>query len=292
VGDVRERVTGVELDALLQLVSLDAIVVAADHQRHILWVSDSVTDILGWTPDEFMLVCTHLIHPDDQPIAEAMSSLIRSEPGVHHGGEGRHLAADGTWKWLRITACNDLEANGVVVTVFRDVTAEHDLVDRLERAEVDTLTGLETRARGAAELAERLGSGEHRVAALFCDIDGFKAVNDRLGHGVGDEVLVEVAHRVQSALRPDDVLVRWGGDELLAIADVADIDEAVALAGRIRAEVDRDPPGSGTYRPLSVSIGIAMGALGEDVDDVVTRADRAMYAAKRTGIGVRVAPTS
>jgi diguanylate cyclase (GGDEF)-like protein/PAS domain S-box-containing protein len=283
---MQERAAAVDLGALLELVTLDSIVVVADDERRIVWVSDSVADVLGWTTDEFRLVCTHLIHPDDQPIAEAMSSLIRSESGPHHGGEGRHLAADGSWRWLRITAHNDLAESGTVVTVFRDVTAEHELLDRLARAEVDALTGLETRARGEAELQARLASGERRVAALFCDIDGFKAVNDRLGHAIGDDVLVEVARRARGALRPGDLLVRWGGDELLAIADVGDEGEAIAIAQALRAAVHRDEPGHGPYRPLSVSVGIAIGGLGDEPDQLVARADRAMYAAKRTGAGV------
>ena len=283
---MQERAAAVDVGALLELVTLDSIVVVADEDRSIVWVSDSVADVLGWTPDEFRLVCTHLIHPEDQPLAEAMSSLIRSEPGAHHGGEGRHLAADGSWRWLRITAHNDVDESGTVVTVFRDVTAEHDLLDRLARAEVDALTGLETRARGEAERHARLTSGEHRVATLFCDVDGFKAVNDRLGHAIGDDVLVEVARRARSAMRPGDLLVRWGGDELLAVADVRDEVEAIALAEAVRDAVHRDEPGLAPYRPLSVSVGIALGGLGDQPDELVARADRAMYTAKRTGAGV------
>ena len=159
-------------------------------------------------------------------------------------------------------------------------------------AERDPLTGLANRRRLSRLLAELVPGGESTTpfALAMVDVDHFKSVNDELGHAVGDSVLVELAQILLGEAGPDDVIVRYGGEEIVIVFPNADGDAATSRCERLRARIEQHvwadlPPG----RRLSVSIGIAATPPTEP-ERVVGAADRAMYAAKRSGRNqVRVA---
>jgi diguanylate cyclase (GGDEF)-like protein len=185
---------------------------------------------------------------------------------------------------MRVTAVNLLPELGVVVTRFHDVTDLRLAWEQAVAVATDELTGLASRAAVRAEIERRLTAGDRTVAVLFCDLDGFKAVNDRQGHLAGDELLARVGRRLRDAVRPDGGLIgRWGGDEFVAVLDVAGRDEALAVGTRLRASasIGRDAGG-----PVGASVGVALGGLGDEVDDLLARADAAMYGVKRAGGGV------
>jgi diguanylate cyclase (GGDEF)-like protein len=119
---------------------------------------------------------------------------------------------------------------------------------------------------------------------LFVDIDGFKQINDTLGHDRGDELLTHVARSIQTCLRGADILGRWGGDEFVVLLNhVQDVSEAIAVADRILDELDASSM-SAEAGPTTVSIGIATGTDGVHSAATMARlADEAMYAAKRAG---------
>ena len=164
----------------------------------------------------------------------------------------------------------------------------------LRLAVVDPLTGLYNRRYAGAHLAavaERAQTAGERFAVMVIDLDRFKAVNDRWGHGAGDAVLVEVARRLHANLRPGDLLARIGGEEfLVALPDMHAHDEAMAIAERLRQAVEETPvalPGGGTLA-VTVSIGLAFSREGdprrlEQVTEVVNRADSALLLAKSEG---------
>jgi diguanylate cyclase (GGDEF)-like protein len=170
------------------------------------------------------------------------------------------------------------------------LTAQRALEDDLRRqAFQDSLTGLANRAllRNRIEHAivacGRSGPG---VALLFCDLDGFKAVNDSLGHRVGDEVLAVVAERLLAVVRPEDTVARLGGDEFaVLIPRLADPAAAVTAAERVVSAVRRPIAltGSGSNVGVSVSVGVAFNEPGRSVDNLLSEADAAMYAAKAAG---------
>ncbi len=145
----------------------------------------------------------------------------------------------------------------------------------------DPLTGLLNRA-GAFERIERHRDGPPFVL-MFVDLDHFKEVNDRLGHGAGDQVLVETARRIEGAMRPEDVVARLGGDEFLVVLERGDVDLDV-VSRRVLAEVER-PIRLGTDEAaISASIGLTIVDDSEWTTSMLLRqADHALYEAKRTG---------
>ncbi|MCD5351852.1 putative bifunctional diguanylate cyclase/phosphodiesterase [Kineosporia mesophila] len=194
-------------------------------------------------------------------------------------------------------ASRGLVAVNRVVDPDAPPSGDHDLN---HRATHDSLTGLPNRTvlmEGLAASMARLRTGEgpagpggkRRLAVLFCDLDGFKDINDGLGHAVGDQVLVTVAQRLRRRCRSADVVARFGGDEFVVVMAVDAVNDAVAMAGRI-IEVLDDPIviGDAEVAP-GVSVGVTViDAVPEDDDPVASvlrDADTAMYHAKGRGRG-------
>jgi len=163
--------------------------------------------------------------------------------------------------------------------------AQGQLARVREEAATDSLTRLLNRRAITDELVSyvaRARRTDGSVAVLFCDLDGFKAVNDQRGHEAGDAVLRAVAAAVRGALRAGDVAGRYGGDELLIVAADAETDAAVALAQRVRAAVCAAAANDG----VDMTIGIAVyPADGESGSDLMVVADQAMYRGKLNGPG-------
>jgi diguanylate cyclase (GGDEF)-like protein len=170
----------------------------------------------------------------------------------------------------------------------REMRELHDALSH--RARHDTLTGLPNRLALKeilqATLDTHVGSGR-RIAVLFIDLDGFKLVNDGLGHAVGDELLVRAAERIRSTIRPDDVVARLGGDEFIVLCpEVDDVALAIEIARRIGEQLDAPFPVSDVDTAnVSASIGIALARDGTTADELIADADLAMYAAKGQGRG-------
>jgi diguanylate cyclase (GGDEF)-like protein len=179
------------------------------------------------------------------------------------------------------------------IWLFTDVTADLLMAAELRRlASSDPLTGVPNRRhfeeRSAQIIAAREASG-HSVAVLMVDVDHFKAINDTHGHPVGDEVLKVVARRCRDALRERDLFARFGGEEFIALLSAPVIDEVPAAAERLRHAIAAEPiTVGGTRIAVSVSVG---GAVGEALpgcdatllEDLVARADEALYQAKTAG---------
>ena len=166
------------------------------------------------------------------------------------------------------------------------------LQKRLEHAAMhDDTTGLPNRRLLEQQIDETRRTKGAIRAVLFVDLDGFKNVNDQLGHQVGDQVLREVATRLQSSVRNEDVVARYGGDEFVVVCDVADEQAALDMAERVRESVRAPYAMLSGEIILGASIGISMTPADtaiSAIDEQVRAADRAMYIAKYAG-GDRVA---
>lgn len=183
--------------------------------------------------------------------------------------------------------------------VGRLTTAFNQLLDKLTRSQVklermahhDELTGLPNRALLADRMHQGLARARRnglRIAVLYLDLDGFKPINDSLGHSVGDQALVEVARRLSGVLRQSDTLARVGGDEfVLLVTDLTRDDEGhlAALASRCIDTLAPPLVLQGVPCTLGVSIGIALNEADDEAEAVLLAADRAMYEAKEAGRG-------
>ena len=197
--------------------------------------------------------------------------------------DGRFAVLEVRWSDRR----RDPTVGGLVLTL-RDVTEQHELEEELKyQAFHDALTGLPNRLRFAQEAADALEEASRTgrtTGVLFVDIDDFKVVNDTMGHGLGDELLIGVAERLAASVRPTDMAARLGGDEFaLLIEDTPDVAAVESFAERIVKAFTEPFALSDAAVLASVTVGVATSQDSADVDELLRHADLALYAAKGAG---------
>ena len=202
-------------------------------------------------------------------------------------GLGGDLPETETWFECRVQPLDfRVEGEEAVLWVAADITERHELEQRLlSQSRVDALTGLWNRrqfdvvANQELERARRYGEP---VSLLILDIDHFKAINDSRGHLVGDAVLIEVAAILRTDTRASDCVARWGGEEFAVLMPETDGAEATRAADKIRAVVEANA--FSCAMPVTLSVGIAeFHAEIDSLDDLIRRADDALYRAKTGG---------
>jgi diguanylate cyclase (GGDEF)-like protein/PAS domain S-box-containing protein len=269
------------------------------------WEWEMTTDRVTWTeelhrifgiemvrPDTTFESYLEFIHPADRTyVNETIEGAIRGDRSFHMehrivrpDGEERHLDCHG-----RFTHDDDDRQLKMIGTA-QDVTDQ-----RLAEAQLnflamhDPLTGLGNRALFLEELEKALSRvGENRrLAVLFCDLDDFKSVNDSLGHETGDKLLAALPPRLERAVRPGNVIARFGGDEFVVLAERLDDEtEANRIAERLSKAFSRPVEADGRTHHVSASIGIVFARPGEaTAGEVLRDADAAMYRAKSVGRG-------
>ena len=192
-------------------------------------------------------------------------------------------------RWLRTSYVPDFADDGSVAGIYTVTIDVHELTEaqrRLQRTvERDGLTDALTRRTMMERLdAAASASSAQPVALFFVDLDGFKALNDTLGHAAGDAMLIDLAQALQSAVRAEDAVGRFGGDEFLVLASVRDAAGAHALAGHLLRAVQDCAARSAGTQPVSASIGYALAPYDAcQALRLLQLADHAMYAAKRGG---------
>lgn len=274
--------------------SLDAIVWEADGDDYrMTFVSPRSRDIAGYPEDVWLNepeFWERHLHPDDRERAIAITdAAIKALNSVRI--EYRFEVASGEYRWFSdvIRVIRKADGSGHrLVGVMIDITDQKRTEELLAyRATHDTLTGLLNREQLDIEL-ERVHQLPDPWALLFLDLNGFKDVNDALGHSVGDEVLRIVAQRLTTATRPDDILARFGGDEFCVLAPVLEQDTAVTIARRLRDAVHGATTVGGHKLRLTVTVGIAYVAPDGSPETLLRQADAAMYSAKGLDAGVAV----
>lgn len=239
---------------------------------------------IGYSPAELRAVpFIERVHPGDRDRTEAEAADLFTGAG-QVAFENRYLAKDGSVHWLRwsATLARDEElvyARATDITEFKRVAEEREgLLTEVEAlAATDSLTGLPNRRALDAQLPRELARARRAGSSLclgLIDIDRFKAYNDANGHLLGDELLRECAIAWDTQLRAEDTIIRFGGEEFLVLMPGASKDEASGILERLREAT----PGGQTC-----SAGLACWDPGEGAEDLIARADTALYRAKDSG---------
>lgn len=267
-------------------------VVAVDAEGNLTFVNPAAADLIRLPnrnmpiadslPPESMRAPEFLLVPARRVMAAG--AVIREEEAQFEGRDGQPIEVAYTAAAVRQNG----KVVGAVIS-FRDISERKKLEAVMTRqALYDSLTGLANRRL----LVERLESALERSRAdqrghalIFVDVDRFKAINDSLGHGTGDGLLVAVASRMRQAIGNRGLLSRFGGDEfVILLEDVVDVEEAVSVARRICTAVEEPLVLPDGYEIVaSLSVGIAITEPGQTADDALRDADVAMYRAKGRG---------
>jgi diguanylate cyclase (GGDEF)-like protein/PAS domain S-box-containing protein len=251
----------------------------ADLEGRLIRVNQAWIDTFGYSKGQ--------INPDGMDGSEDLMSRLAGNVSVQF--ENRYRTVDDGYIWLRWVLTKDL-SRGFVYATAHDVTPMKELEIKLrDQSQTDPLTGLsnrrhfESEARRQLDFLARYG---HRGALFVLDVDRFKTINDNLGHKVGDQALITLAHAIKNRIRQVDLAARIGGDEFaILFPEVGENGAhllAAALRDAIRGEsISLDEPLS----TITSSIGIALfeSNQGLDLDAILADADQAMYEAKRAG---------
>ncbi len=280
------------------VAALDEGVVVTDANGFVDSANPAAGRILG-LPVEAMLGCSPTLFPlyDESgariPPSEYPLAATRTTGLATNGRVVRARRPDGRWVWLSMS-CRPLNPNSApphqVVTSFTDITERKAIGEQLEHdATHDPLTGLANRSLILSQLSGALAaSGAHRRVStvMFIDLDGFKSINDTMGHAIGDTVLRIVAHRLLRALRAEDLVGRRGGDEFLVLLAGRPGDEELEpLVQRLRAAMAEPIVARGHRIAVNASIGVTSLEPGDTrtPEAVLHDADIAMYEAKPPG---------
>jgi diguanylate cyclase (GGDEF)-like protein/PAS domain S-box-containing protein len=252
-------------------------------------VNDSACRLLGYTREELLGLTPRAIDAPATPgqLRRVMERLIHEDRIVY---ESARKTRDGQEIPVEVSASlTELDGELLVLSISRDIAGRKRAERRLEQLSLhDELTGLKNRRGFYVLLPEQ---GKHarrsgaRVVVLYADIDGFKAINDRLGHKRGDDVLKALAEALGVAFRETDLVARLGGDEFCIVAESPS--EPVALAQRLDEAIVA--AGEDVGLPISLSYGMVVTDWRglDDPDELLTRADMLMYEAKRARQGER-----
>ncbi|MFJ9908123.1 diguanylate cyclase domain-containing protein [Streptomyces sp. NPDC101152] len=271
---------------VITIVSLDG---------RVLYVSPACLQVFGYQPGEFVgsrmpLIC----HPEDIETLMRAIATVREEAASDMRGRSHRVScrvrdADGRWRHVESTISHHPQG---MIFIIRDVSDRVARQAQLEHlAFHDALTGLPNRAlftdRVAHALRKRI-AGAAPPVVLFLDLDGFKAVNDTAGHATGDALLAHAAQRLLASVRAGDTVARLGGDEFAALLEwdtETDHLSAWDIAQRILATLAQPYRLGSTEARVSASVGMAVASLGVTPQELLHRADLAMYEAKAAGKG-------
>jgi diguanylate cyclase (GGDEF)-like protein/PAS domain S-box-containing protein len=269
-----------------------AVVTRFDRSGRLVYVSPAfeelsglrVADVMGQPSDAFGF------GGDRERWSAVLQRVV--DTGQRHDSEWCISVGD-EQLWFQSRAVPELDERGEVEHVLvmsTDITAlKRSEAELAHQALHDPLTGLANRALLLDHLATALAQSRRRpepLAVLFLDLDRFKVINDSLGHGAGDQLLVEVGRRLERSLRSGDTVARIGGDEfVMLLPDVSNADEAVTIAERVLRTV-RGPvvlDGDEVFTTASIGIAVAGGGADTTADSLLRDSDTAMYRAKARG---------
>jgi diguanylate cyclase (GGDEF)-like protein/PAS domain S-box-containing protein len=264
------------------------VVVRLSDEGLILWVSPSLTAALGWQPDEWIghQGTEFLMHGGKTDTYCANMAILRAGGCTRARDQVR--ASDGSIHWVETLASPYRNASGRldgIVAGFRTIDQQVATEQQLQKlATTDGLTGIANRRHlevligQAIHRADRYGEA---LCLILCDVDHFKAINDRHGHHCGDQVLIAFTARIQQQLRSSDAFGRWGGEEFLILVPHSSAAAALCMARKLCQLVAASPfPQAGR---VTASFGVAQRLPQEAEEAWLQRVDAALYAAKAAG---------
>ncbi len=269
----------------------EGVVITAPDTR-IISVNKAFTEVTGYSAEEAIGMTPSMLQSgkQDQSFYEQMWEILKRDGQWQ--GEIWNANKNGEiyLEWLSVTAVRDEDGNlSHYIGIFSDITSEKENEERLAHlAHYDQLTNLPNRILFDDRLKQALGLARRtrsRLAIMFLDLDGFKAINDTLGHDAGDELLKQVANRLSASLRSSDTVARFGGDEFTIVLPEIDSRESVSrVATKITEAIARPYTLNGNEARVTTSIGISLyPADGQHANTLLKKADNAMYQAKHHG---------
>jgi diguanylate cyclase (GGDEF)-like protein/PAS domain S-box-containing protein len=276
-------------EASLRLIteSVSDMIAVVDADGLFVYASPSYTRELGYDPAKLIgRKATDLVYLDDREAVRAARNNAAQLSKVEY----RAWDGAGSLVWVESALRPAPSADGAGVISTRSGDERKWLEEELrQRATHDPLTGLANRTLVGQFLDEALSVPDiTEVGLLFCDLDKFKAINDRLGHEAGDQLLVQVTERLSQCLRPTDLLARFGGDEFVFVLDgVHDLGDVTEVGRRVLRAMDKSFLLAGEWVQASASVGGVTGMRRQTTaSDMLRDADAAMYQAKEKGRGL------
>jgi diguanylate cyclase (GGDEF)-like protein/PAS domain S-box-containing protein len=257
------------------------------------YVSAGIRNVLGYSPEEFVAdqgLARRIIHPEDRHLLTKLGEDIGA---YNQQILLRTVSRDGTVVWQLVRAHPVTDGNRIIG--IEGLATDVSMMKRTEaelshQARSDPLTNLANRLtlreyinRSLARLIRHPGT----IGLLYLDLTGFKSVNDTLGHPAGDQAIITVAERLTKVTRREDVVARVGGDEFaILMPDLTSVADATATAQRIITSLENPIDIDGQLVRISTGVGIAVATSPTaDVDELLSNADSALLAAKRSGRG-------
>ncbi len=282
-----------------------AILASALEDGRVLFANQKAVALSGMEAEALLGRCVEDLYCRPEDRLQMQEALVRD--GAVNDYEHQLRRASGEPIWVLVSAMRgEFGGREAVIAAANDITARRQAQQELELARQELLEANRLMQRANAELAEaastdrltglanrrrmeqtaevelsRARRHHYPLSVVLFDVDWFKAVNDRHGHDAGDDVLREVASRLQGEVRKSDLLARWGGEEFLLLAPSTALAEALALAEKMRQLIAQQP--FGRAGALSASFGVAQFDGSEGFSALVARADRALYRAKDGG---------
>ncbi len=257
------------------------------YQDYFTYVNDALCKMSGYSRDELLMMRPiDLVHPSD---AAHVGRIIHSRfQGFHQSLEYeiRFMKKSGSYSWVHISSSSVIykgERTGIGVAF--EITDRKNLEHRLHRlASIDSLTRIYNRRRFQEIVMnewERHVRYNQPFSIIMFDFDNFKHINDSFGHHYGDDVLVKTISKIKRVLRKTDIIARWGGEEFMILLPETHLDQAMIAAEKIRQQVEQieiTPIGH-----VTISLGVAEIAANENLENLYTRADQALYHSKKYG---------